>query len=79
VSDSQGRLLLAIAVWSFARFYCFLFYVIEHYVDPGFRFAGLWSFVRYLMRRRRAGPAKEAPSPMPESEATDGRPADQNR
>src|SRR5262249_28583419 len=27
-------LLLAIAVWSFARFYYFAFYVIEHYVDP---------------------------------------------
>jgi hypothetical protein len=75
----KTALLLAVAVWSFARFYYFMFYVIERYVDPGYRFAGLWSFVRYLMRRRRARPAKEAPSPAPESEATDGRPADQNR
>src|SRR4051794_22960546 len=44
--------LLAVAVWSFARFYYFTFYVIEHYVDPGYRFAGLWSFARYLLRRR---------------------------
>jgi hypothetical protein len=48
----KTALLIAIAVWCFARFYYFAFYVIEHYVDPGFRFAGLWSFARYLMRRR---------------------------
>src|SRR4051812_12459966 len=29
--------LLVVAVWSFARFYYFAFYVIEHYVDPGYR------------------------------------------
>ena len=45
--------LLAICVWSFCRFYYFAFYVIEHYVDPGYRFAGLGSFLRYILRRRR--------------------------
>lgn len=45
--------LLAIAVWCFARFYYFAFYVIEHYVDSEYKFAGLWSFVRYLLRRRK--------------------------
>ena len=45
-------LLLGIAIWSFARAYYFAFYVIEHYVDPGFRFAGLWDFLKYLMRRK---------------------------
>ena len=44
--------LLGIAVWSFCRFYYFAFYVIEHYVDPSYRFAGLLSFVRYLVARR---------------------------
>jgi hypothetical protein len=44
-------LLLALAVWCFAHFYYFAFYVIGHYVDPTYRFAGLWSFVRYLLRR----------------------------
>ena len=43
--------LLAVAVWCFARAYYFAFYVIEHYVDPAYRFAGLGSFVRYLLRR----------------------------
>jgi len=44
--------LLAIAIWSFARAYYFAFYVIQHYVDPSYRFAGLGSFARYLLRRR---------------------------
>jgi hypothetical protein len=43
-------LLLGIAIWSFSRAYYFAFYVIEHYVDPGYKFAGLWAFVRYILR-----------------------------
>jgi hypothetical protein len=49
---------LALSVWCFCRFYYFAFYVIEHYVDPGYRFAGLWSFVRYLWVKR--GKARES-------------------
>jgi hypothetical protein len=45
--------LLAVAIWCFCRFYYFAFYVIEHYVDPTFKFAGLFSFMRYILRRRR--------------------------
>ena len=45
-------ILLAVAIWCFARAYYFVFYVIEHYIDPGYRFAGLWSFVVYMIRRR---------------------------
>lgn len=44
--------LLAVAVWAFCRFYYFAFYVIEHYVDPAYRFSGLISFVRYMARQR---------------------------
>lgn len=44
--------LLTVAVWCFARCYYFAFYVIEHYVDSEFRFAGLWAFAKYLVRRR---------------------------
>lgn len=47
-------MLLAIAVWCFARAYYFAFYVIEHYIDPGYKFAGLGSFLRYAMSKRRA-------------------------
>ena len=45
--------LLAICVWSFSRAYYFAFYVVQHYADPSFRFAGLTDFARYLLRRRR--------------------------
>ncbi|HEX4350952.1 MAG TPA: hypothetical protein VH251_11220 [Verrucomicrobiae bacterium] len=49
----QTAVLLAIAIWSFCRFYYFAFYVIEKYVDPGYKFSGLISFARYLMQHRR--------------------------
>ena len=44
--------LLSIAIWAFSRAYYFAFYVIEHYIDPGFRYAGLLSLWRYLNRRK---------------------------
>jgi hypothetical protein len=44
--------LLGLAIWSFARAYYFAFYVIEHYIDSKFHFAGIGSFLRYLMTRR---------------------------
>jgi hypothetical protein len=47
--------LLGLSVWCVARFYYFAFYVIEHYVDPGYHFAGLGSFALYLLRRWRTG------------------------
>lgn len=50
--DLRTGLLLLIAIWSFCRFYYFAFYVIQHYVDPDYHFAGLTSFAGYLWRRR---------------------------
>lgn len=44
--------LLTLAVWCFARAYYFAFYVIEHYVDGDYKFAGLGSFIRYLGARK---------------------------
>lgn len=46
-----AALLLLIAIWCFCRAYYFAFYVIEKYVEPGFRFSGLGSAVKYLCRR----------------------------
>ena len=46
-------LLLVIAIWCLSRFYYFAFYVIEHYVDPEYKFAGLWDFVKYAVRRKK--------------------------
>jgi uncharacterized RDD family membrane protein YckC len=48
----RTALLLGIAIWSFCRLYYFAFYVIEKYIDPGYRFAGLHSFLLYLLRDR---------------------------
>lgn len=53
--DLRFAALLAIAIWAFARAYYFVFYVIEHYIDPGYKFAGLWSFAQYVLRRKAAG------------------------
>lgn len=42
--------------WSASRAYYFAFYVIERYVDPTFRFAGLTSAAVWLWRRRSKPP-----------------------
>jgi len=39
-------------IWSFCRAYYFAFYVIERYVDPRFKFSGLFSALKYLATRR---------------------------
>jgi hypothetical protein len=54
--SARIAVLLAITIWCFARAYYFAFYVIERYVDPSYRFAGLRSFVRYVLRSRAASP-----------------------
>jgi hypothetical protein len=48
----RTALFLALAVWCFCRAYYFAFYVIEHYVDGRFKYAGLGAFLLYLLRRR---------------------------
>ena len=47
--------LLALAIWAFARAYYFAFYVVQHYVDGQYKFAGLFHFLRYCLARRRKG------------------------
>ena len=44
--------LLALLVWASCRFYYFLFYVLEHYVDPTMRYAGLLDLMRGMRNRR---------------------------
>jgi MFS-type transporter involved in bile tolerance (Atg22 family) len=53
--ELRTAFLLIIAIWCFARAYYFAFYVIEHYVDSGYKYAGLIDFAKYLIRRRSAG------------------------
>ena len=50
--------LLCLAIWSFCRAYYFAFYVLEHYIDPSFRYSGLFSLVRHLMTQKKQ--AKES-------------------
>jgi hypothetical protein len=47
----KAAFLLALAIWCFCRAYYFAFYVIEHYVDPCYRFSGLGSFLIYFFSR----------------------------
>lgn len=56
------KVALLLTVWCCCRAYYFAFYVIEHYVDPGYRFAGLWDFACYVCRRSgNRSPSKEKP------------------
>lgn len=52
--------LLAIAIWAACRAYYFAFYVIEHYADPKFRYSGLLSLLRCVLRSRHAPDGKKA-------------------
>jgi len=49
----QSAALLAVLVWASARFYYFLFYVLEKYVDPSLRYSGLGALLAALAERRR--------------------------
>jgi hypothetical protein len=54
----KAGVLLVLAIWAFCRFYYFAFYVIERYVDPAYRFEGLFSFAGYLIRNRKTKAVK---------------------
>jgi hypothetical protein len=43
--------LLALIIWAFSRFYYFMFYVVEKYVDGEYKFSGIMSFVVYLFKK----------------------------
>jgi len=75
---------VAVAVWCFCRAYYFAFYVIEHYIDPAYKFAGLTAFVRYLWEQRRSRrnhSSKQAVSPprsVPDSPETGSSPCERS-
>ena len=48
----RTAVLLALMVWAASRFYYFLFYVLEHYVDPTLRYAGIIALVRTVLAKR---------------------------
>ena len=51
--------LLLLLVWAACRFYYFLFYVLERYVDPRLRYSGLWALLSELLKR---GPERNSGS-----------------
>lgn len=53
VRTLRGALLLGVTIWAFCRAYYFAFYVLEKYVDPGYRFSGLISLTKHLVRTKR--------------------------
>ena len=44
--------LITALAWSAARSYYFAFYVVQRYVDPAYRFSGLWSLAAHFVLRR---------------------------
>jgi hypothetical protein len=44
--------LVTLLVWASCRFYYFLFYVLEHYVDRTMRYAGLLDLLMGMRQRR---------------------------
>lgn len=61
VPDWKLILLHLIAIWAFSRACYFAFYVVQHYVDPSFRFSGLWDFARYVLASNGVRPKQNAP------------------
>ncbi|MFT7515011.1 MAG: hypothetical protein ACI9QL_004237 [Candidatus Omnitrophota bacterium] len=50
-SSLQRVFLLGVVIWSSARLYYFMFYVIEKYVDANFRFSSVYAFICYLLKK----------------------------
>jgi hypothetical protein len=46
--------LLLVLIWSSARFYYFLFYVLYAYVDSRYKYAGIVALLKSLVRKRQA-------------------------
>ncbi len=48
----RTAVLLAILAWAACRFYYFIFYALERYVDPNLKYAGLSALLRAIRSRR---------------------------
>ena len=44
-------LAVCVLIWASARFYYFLFYVLEKYVDPDLRYSGLFALLSQIQNR----------------------------
>lgn len=50
--SARTAVLLVLLVWAACRFYYFLFYVLERYVDPRLRYAGIIALLRTILGKR---------------------------
>ena len=44
-------LTLLVTIWAWCRLYYFIFYVIEKYVDSGYKFSGIINFFCYVFKK----------------------------
>jgi hypothetical protein len=51
--EPMTAILIVTAIWCSARFYYFAFYVLEKYVDPRLRYAGLIALITRAIRGRK--------------------------
>ena len=55
----KNIVLLLLAIWGFCRAYYFAFYVIQHYVDPNYKFSGLIDFAKYSIKKGKSNLQKK--------------------
>jgi len=53
--------LLVLMVWSFCRLYYFFFYVIEKYIDSGYKFDSMHSAIIFLITRKSSSSSHSTP------------------
>ncbi|WOO41461.1 hypothetical protein [Rubellicoccus peritrichatus] len=54
--------LFFLCIWSFCRAYYFCFYVMEHYADPNYKYAGLYDLFLHLAGLKKSKTSKRCDS-----------------
>ena len=54
VASLQNVFLLGITIWSFCRFYYFLFHVLENYVDERLKYRGIVDLMKTWWTQRKS-------------------------
>lgn len=52
--ELQRIFYLLCVIWSSARLYYFMFYVVENYIDGSYKYTGIWSFVLFLLKKQKS-------------------------
>ena len=59
VPTVKTALLIGITIWSFCRFYYYLFYVLERYLGREKRFAGIFDALKFILSQPGSDKPKE--------------------